>query len=80
MRFIVATTVGYVYGERSEPGRIETVVEYNSKRERYRECEQHRAFGLNITYQHPTNEMGPSQPLFGLDASTYWFEEPFCLH
>ena len=24
--------------------------------------------------------MGPGQPLFGLDASTRWFEEPFGLH
>lgn len=80
MRFIVATTVRYVYGERSEPGRIETAVEYDSKRERYRECEQHRASGLNVTYQHPTNEMGPGQPLSGLDASTRWFEELFGLH
>ena len=76
----MATTAGYVYGERSEPGRTATAFENDSKRERWQEREQHRASGLWHTYQHPAYEMGPGQPLFGLDASTRRFEEPFGLH
>ena len=79
MQFIVATMVRYVYGKRSEPGQTAMAVEYNSKRECYQECEQHRASGLGVTYQYPVYEMGPSQPFFGLDASTCRFEEPLCL-
>ena len=77
---MVATTAGYVYGERSEPGRTATAFENDSKRERCQEREQRRASGLCRTYQHPAYEMGPGQPLFGLDASTRRFEEPFGLH
>ena len=80
MRFMVATTVGYVYGERSEPGRTATAVEYDSKRERYQESEQHRASELGVTYQYPAYKMGPGQPFFGLDSSTCRFEELLCLH
>ena len=69
-----------MYGERSEPGRTATAFENDSKRERWQEREQHRASGLCHTYQHPAYEMGPGQPLFGLDASTRRFEEPFGLH
>ena len=80
MQFIMATTIGYVYSECSKPGRTTTAVEYNSKRERCRESEQHRASRLGATYQYPAYEMGPGQPFFGLDASTCRFEELFCLH
>ena len=76
----MATTAGYVYGERSEPGRTATAFENDSKRERWQEREHNRASGLCHTYQHPAYEMGPGQPLFGLDASTRRFEEPFGLH
>ena len=80
MQFMVATTVGYVYGEHSEPGQTATAVEYDSKRERCQERELHRASRLGQTYQHPAYKMGPGQPFFGLDASTCRFEEPLRLH
>ena len=80
MRFMVATMVGYMYSERSEPGQTAMAVEYDLKRERCQESERHCASGLGVTYQYPVYEMGPSQPFFGLDASTCWFKEPFCLH